>query len=591
MIRRNKSKAAKVTKEAFREFLSIFRFLRPYRWAYFLGTLFLVLSSGATLAFPTIMGQLMDVTDQQVLNQNALLLMVIFLANAVFSFFRVYLFDYGAQHGLADIRKTAYAHMVRLPMHFFATRRIGELNSRIAADVSVLQTTFTVNLAELGRQIATIIGGIVLISLISGKLTLFMLAVVPVIMVAAVVFGWFIRRLSSNTQDLLADTNTIVDETLQSIASVKSFTNELFETGRYQEKMQEVVRVALKGSRFRALFISFVVFAGFGGIVLVVWYGLMLKNAGELSFGDLTSFILYTGFLGGAIAGLANLYTEVSKAVGATETLLDILKEPTDDLPATAAELAPALVLKGQIEFRNLSFYYPSRTDIEVLKGIHLNILPGERVALVGPSGSGKSTLSNLLLRFYDPTGGQLLVDGKAINEYDLHRYREHIAIVPQEVLLFGGTIRENIGYGKQGASEEEIVAAAEKANAMEFIKDFPEGFDTVVGERGVQLSGGQRQRIAIARAVLNDPTILILDEATSSLDSESEKHVQIALDQVMEGRTSLVIAHRLSTIRNADKIVVLEKGLIRESGKHEELMAREDGLYQKLSQLQLEQA
>lgn len=533
----------------------------------------------------------MDESSNDELNNYALLLIGIFFVSSIFSFFRVYLFDYGAQNGLANLRQTAYSRMVRLPMNFFSTRRVGELNSRIAADVSILQTTFTVTMAEMARQVVTIIGGIVLISTISSKLTLFMLAIVPVIMIAAVVFGWFIRNLSRNTQDLLADTNTIVDETLQGIASVKSFTNELFESRRYHEKMREVVKVALKGSRWRSLFIAFVMFAGFSAIVSVVWYGLVLKNQGELEFGDLTAFIIYTGFLGGAFAGMANLYTEISKAVGATETLLEIINEPIEKLPESESDLAPNLDLKGHIQYKDLTFHYPSRPDIEVLKGVNLEIKPGERVALVGPSGSGKSTLASLLLRFYERTNGQLTVDGKEIEQFDLHRFREHIAIVPQEVLLFGGTIRENIGYGKQGASEAEIIAAAKKANALEFIQAFPEGLETIVGERGVQLSGGQRQRIAIARAVLKDPAILILDEATSSLDSESERQVQIALDQVMEGRTSLVIAHRLSTIRKADKIVVLENGVIRESGSHDELMSREDGLYQKLSQLQLEQA
>jgi ABC-type multidrug transport system fused ATPase/permease subunit len=467
-------------------------------------------------------------------------------------------------------------------MNFFSKRRVGELNSRIAADISMLQETFTTDLAEFFRQVIIIVGGIVFLSLTSVKLTLFMLAIIPAMMLAAVFFGRYIKRFSKQVQESIAESNTIIEETLQGIQNVKAFTNEFFEIGRYTKKTNEVMNIAKKGGKYRGAFASFIIFCLFGSIVAVIWYGVLMINAGELSIGQLFTFILYSVFIGASVGGMADIYAKIQKAVGATEHLLDILDEPSEQIVDSATQDS----VKGHILFQDLSFAYPSRPDIKVLKNLNLEIKEGQNIALVGPSGAGKTTLASILFGFYKINEGKILIDQKSIEDYDLHFLRKQIAIVPQDILLFGGTIKENIAYGKLGATDQEIEEAARKANAIDFIKDFPEQMETLVGERGIQLSGGQRQRIAIARALLKNPRILILDEATSALDSESEKLVQEAMDELMKGRTSLVIAHRLSTIKNSDCILVVENGQIIEQGTHQEL-DKNGGLYSQLSEMQ----
>jgi ABC-type multidrug transport system fused ATPase/permease subunit len=537
-----------------------------------------------------LIGDLLDAATNSTLekiNRLGTILIAVFLVNAVFSYFRIYLFAVVTQKTLALLRQTTYNHLIKLPMSFFSSRRVGELNSRISADISLLQETFTTTLAQFVRQVITIVGGIALLTFISPRLTVFMLALIPVVAVVARIFGTFIRKLSKQAQNIVAESNTIVEETLQAIASVKAFANEAFEIFRYKKKTDEVIRVSLKGAKWRGLFVSFIMFALFGSIIGVIWYGVYLINQGAgLSTGDLLKFVLYSVFIGGSISGVADLYSDIQKSIGATENLLDILDEDTE--PLSLKEKDGRDAFSGSVSFRQVSFSYPSRKDVTVLKDITFEAERGEQVALVGPSGAGKSTISALLLRFYDPSGGQIMIDGKDAREYDLTVLRGNMAIVPQEVLLFGGTIRENIEYGQPGATEEEILLAAEQANAMEFIGKFPERLETLVGERGVQLSGGQRQRIAIARAILKNPAILILDEATSSLDSENERLVQEALEKLMEGRTSFVIAHRLSTIHKADKIIVIDQGEVREMGTHEELLANADGIYHQLTKLQI---
>jgi ABC-type multidrug transport system fused ATPase/permease subunit len=412
-----------------------------------------------------------------------------------------------------------------------------------------------------------------------------MLSVFPVLVVLAVIFGKAIRKVARDAQDELAESNTVVEETLQAIASVKAYTNEWYEAQRYKARIGGVVKLALKGAVYRGAFASFIIFALLGSIVAVIWYGSTLVSEGELTIGSLTSFILYSTFVGAAMGSFAELYAQVQKALGATERVFEILNETTEEV--AMERLKAPLTLKGDIEFKSVQFRYASRPEITVLRDLSFRILPGEKMAVVGPSGAGKSTLVSLVQAFYQAEAGELLVDGQPLNSYDLSAYRANLAVVPQDVVLFGGTIYENIAYGKPGASEEEVQLAAEKANAWSFISDFPEKLQTLVGERGVKLSGGQRQRIAIARAVLRNPAILILDEATSSLDSESERLVQEALNALMVGRTSIVIAHRLSTIRDADKILVLDKGAAVEFGTHEELMQLEGGLYRNLKLLQ----
>ena len=413
-----------------------------------------------------------------------------------------------------------------------------------------------------------------------------MLALVPVVIVIAIIFGKKIKGLSKEAQDKIADSNVIVEETLQGIATVKAFVNETFEYLRYKRKTDDVIAISLKAAIWRGAFASFIIFCLFGSIVAVIWYGVILVQEGQLSVGDLFTFILYSVFVGASLGGIADLYSQLQKAIGATENLLEILDEEQESSKDTEKE--DSKVQLGTVAFENVSFAYPSRSDVSVLNGLNFNVGSGQQVALVGPSGAGKTTITALLLKFYNITSGSIKVDGKNIDDYKLNQLRSSMAIVPQDVVLFGGTIYENILYGDPDATKEQVRAAAKKANALEFIEEFPEQFETLVGERGVQLSGGQRQRIAIARAILKNPKILILDEATSALDSKSENLVQEALDDLMKGRTSIVIAHRLSTIKKADKIVVLKEGSVAESGTHDELIVKEDGLYRDLKTLQV---
>jgi ATP-binding cassette subfamily B protein len=419
-----------------------------------------------------------------------------------------------------------------------------------------------------------------------------MLGTVPLMIAAAVFFGRRLRRYSRETQDQLAGTNTIVEETLQAIASVKAFANETFEIGRYERSNARVLKAALGAAKWRAVFVAFFILALFGGMVIVLWYGARLMGTGAITGGQLTRFVLYTTFVAGAMGQAAELFSQVQKTVGATERVRELLREPAEiepGAPLPAGVNLPAR-LKGDVAFESASFRYPARPEITVLNDVTLAARPGERIALVGPSGAGKSTITALLLRFYDPESGRILIDGRDARTYPLSWLRGQMAIVPQDVLLFGGTIAENIVYGRPGADEAEIREAARLANAHDFIISFPEGYATLVGDRGIKLSGGQRQRIAIARAILKNPAILILDEATSSLDSESERLVQIALDRLMQGRTTFIIAHRLATIRTADRIAVIEAGRVVELGSHDELSAKVDGLYRRLSSLQFGQ-
>ena len=559
--------------------------------------LFLLLSTVTSMAFPGLAGKILDASDQggatseglfdlDNIDSIAFLLLLVFAFQAVFSFFRVYLFADVSEHMLADLRQSTYRHLIRLPMSFFAERRVGELNSRIASDISLLQETFTTTLAEFLRQSLTIVIGVVLLLFYSWELTLVMLASLPIMTLAAVAFGRYIKRLSRKAQDEIASSNTIIEETLSGIANVKAFANEWFEFGRYRDRTEKVRQVAMKGAVGRAGFSAFIIFALFGVIVLVIWYGVHLREDGVISTGELLSFILYSVFIGASVGGLADQLSKLQKAVGATEELMEILEE-SPELPEALSDPKEQLErFKGDIRFRGLHFAYP-QSEEEVLKGLDLHVNAGEQLAVVGPSGAGKSTIVSLVLRFYAPTSGNIEIDGTSFQEYPLSAYRDQFAIVPQDVLLFGGSVKENIRYGNPKASDEAVHLAAHKANAEAFIEGLNDGYDTLVGERGVKLSGGQRQRIAIARAILRDPAILILDEATSSLDSVSEKLVQEALDELMIGRTSLVIAHRLSTVQKADRILVLDQGEMVELGTHQELLAKENGLYRELSRSQ----
>jgi ABC-type multidrug transport system fused ATPase/permease subunit len=486
---------------------------------------------------------------------------------------------------LASLRQSTYNHIIKLPMHFFSRRRVGELNSRISADISLLQDSLVSILSDLIYQLIIIVGGIALLMNTSLKLTLFMLLILPPVVLFAFFFGRFIRRYSKIAQAQVAESNTIVEETLQGIQNVKAFANEHFEMDRYRVKTNEVAKTGIKGGKYRAYF-SFIMLVFYGAMGLVIWKGAALIASGHLQPGQLLSFVIYSGFIAGNIAHMAGVFTSLQKTLGATENLLELFNEKPEQI-IEIREIPQNEVLHGEITFQNVSFEYPTRENQPVLQDVSFAVKPGQQLALVGPSGAGKSTLFSLLFRFYEPNSGNIYFDGNDSRNVSLSALRSQMSMVPQDVFLFGGTILENIAYGKPNATKDEIMHAAKQANAWEFIQQFPEELETIVGERGVQLSGGQRQRIAIARAVLKNPKILILDEATSSLDSESERLVQDALDKLMTGRTSIIIAHRLSTIRQADKIVVLDKGRIVEEGSHEELLLISNGLYRNLSELQ----
>jgi len=572
-----------------KELLKLYRFLKPYRWIFALGMSFLLISSGASLLFPKYLGNMVDIANKgrmiSEISRTGLILLAIVVVQAVFSYLRTRIFVFVTEKTLASIRQHIYNHLIKLPMSFFAERRVGELNSRISSDISILQHSITETLADLLSQILIITGGISLMMISSFKLTIFMLAIVPAMALFAFFFGRAIRRYSKKAQSYVAESNTIVEETLQGIQNVKAFTNELFEIKRYREKTDEVAKAGIKGGKYQAA-VSFVMLGFFVAMGLVIWRGALLIARGEMEAGQLFSFVIYSGFIAGNIAGMASVYTRLQRTIGAAEKLLLLLDEPAEEIDEVYVP-DPAFLLNGKIFFDHVDFRYPSREEITVLKNVNFSIDSGQEVAIVGPSGAGKSTLVSLLLKFYEPTSGKILFDDRDSRSFPITSVRKQMAIVMQDVFLFGGTIRENIAYGKPDANEQEIIDAANQANAWDFIQTFPDKLNTIVGERGIQLSGGQRQRIAIARAVLKNPKILILDEATSFLDSESERLVQEALEKLMQGRTSVVIAHRLATVRKADKIIVLESGRIVEQGTHEELISNDNGLYKTLTELQ----
>ena len=594
-----------LNRETLREAFALARYVRPYRVRFCSGLATLFLSASLGLAFPLLAGSLIDAAmnpggvqlgwlGSPSLNQVALLLAVSVGFQALASFNSALAFNRVGQSALADLRRDCYGRLISLPMGFFAQRRVGELTSRITTDVAQIEGALIDALPQMCRQSAFLLGGLTMISLTSGQLTAVMLGTLPLLFGAAVFFGRRLRRFSRETQDQLAATNTIVEETLQAIASVKAFANEAFELGRYDRANSRVLAAALSAAWWRAVFVAFFIVALFGGIVIVLWFGAGLLQSGGITPGQLTRFVLYTTFVAGAMGQSAELFSQIQKTVGATQRVRELLREPAEAsvgaAPATAAALPLPARLHGEVTFDAVSFRYPSRPDVAVLHSVSLRARAGERIALVGPSGAGKSTLTALLLRFYVPDSGRLLIDDRDARDYPLAWLRGQMAIVPQDVLLFGGTIAENIVYGRPGADDAAVREAARLANAHDFIAAFPDGYATLVGDRGIQLSGGQRQRIAIARAILKNPAILILDEATSSLDSESERLVQIALERLMQGRTTFIVAHRLATIRTADRIAVLDAGRIVELGTHDELSAKSDGLYRRLSSLQFGQ-
>ncbi len=565
-------------------------FIRPYRRHFAIALVGVVVASGLGLVFPRITGSLVDTAlaestlqDLSRIDGIALLLLGIFAAQAAFSYLRIYYLAAMGEGIVADLRQAVYRHIMTLPVKFFDERKTGEITSRLTSDVAVVQGVTSASLASAISQAITLIGGIALMFLTNITLSVVVLSFLPVTIIAAASFGRRLRRISRRYQDKIAAANAAAEEAISAVRVVKWFTAEETEIGRYGRKVQESYAVALRRAKLQALFNPFVQLVGFGTLAVVMWVGGRQVLAGDLTAGELVTFLLYTLTVAGAIGAFTGLYGQLQTALGASQRIFELLGERSDiEDPATPVTLER---VEGRIGFEEVGFRYSDR-DVDVLVSINLEIAPGEVVALVGPSGAGKSTIVQLIPRFFDPTSGRILIDGIDLRDLRLRDLRSYMAAVPQETQLFSGTIMENLLLGKPEANPDEVRAAAVAANAHDFIEGFPSGYDTIVGERGVKLSGGQRQRVAIARALLNDPRILILDEATSSLDSESEAVVQEALDRLMEGRTTLVIAHRLSTVRNADRLAVIDEGRIVQEGNHEELLAA-GGLYADLYHLQ----
>ncbi|NNF62858.1 MAG: ATP-binding cassette domain-containing protein [Acidimicrobiia bacterium] len=582
--------SGKIAKGDLRQMRRLIAFIKPYRRQMIYAVIGIVIAAGLGLVFPRILGNLVDSAlspatpgDTTALDRLALLLIGVFAAQALFTAIRVYYLSAVGEGVVADLRTAVYRHLMTLSVRFFDSRKTGEITSRLTSDVSVVQATVSIAVAQAISQVVTLVGGVTLMFITSITLTAYVLSFVPIAIITATWFGRRLRRISTGFQDLVAEANAAAEESISAVRVVKWFSAEKFQVARYSEAVGRSYAIALKRARIRAFFTPIVTFVAFATLAVILWLGGRQVLAGDLSVGDLVSFLVYTLTVAGAIGTFSGLYGQLQEALGSTQRIFELLDEKNDLPQATSPKRMPRV--SGHVRFNDVTFRYSDR-DVEVLRRISLDVRPGEVTAIVGPSGAGKSTMVQMLPRFYDPTGGFVEIDGHDIREVNLADLRSHMAAVPQEVQLFSGTITENLRVGDPKASTTDLVDAATAANAHEFIISFPDGYETLVGERGVKLSGGQRQRLAIARALLKDPRILILDEATSSLDSESEALVQEALDALMKGRTTFVIAHRLSTVRNADRIIVLDGGAVVEEGTHDELIAA-NGLYADLASRQ----
>ena len=582
--------AADTSRRPSRSDLSQFRrllsFVKPYRGHLAVASIGVLVASALGLVFPRIMGALVDsalvagtADDTSDLDRIALFLLVVFALQASFNFVRIYFLTAMGEGVVADLRRDVYAHLMTLPVKFFDTRKTGEITSRLTSDVTVVQTTVSTSLAQAVSQGITLVGGVVLLFVISATLSLTVLSFLPFAIIAAAVFGRRLRRVSTEYQDKIAEASAHAEEAISAVRVVKWFSAERDQIARYKTAVDESYKVALRRARLRAFFTPVVSFIAFGTLAVVLWVGGRKVLEGSLTAGELVTFLLYTLTVAGAIGSFTGLYGQLQVALGSTRRIFELLDEASDlkepDHPVQLGSVA------GRITFEGVDFRYSDR-DVQVLTSVDLDVQPGEVVALVGPSGAGKTTLVQLIPRFYDANAGTVLIDGIDVRDVMLADLRAHMAAVPQETQLFSGTISENLLVGKPEATSQELQAAAAAANAHEFIHAFPDGYETIVGEKGIKLSGGQRQRVAIARALLKDPRVLILDEATSSLDSESESLVQEALEKLMEGRTTFVIAHRLSTVRNADRLLVIDDGAVVQEGTHESLIAG-GGLYAEL--------
>ena len=537
-------------------------------------------------------GGISKAPDTSTLTEVAYWFIYLFIVQAVFSFLRISIYVRVTEDMTLGLRKDLFRSVTGQSLNFFGQNRTGEIISRFSADIAQIQDTFTTNIAMFIRQILIMIGGLILIFTTSTHLAFYMLLSIPPIIVIALFFGKFIRKVSKEVQDITATNNSIVEESVSGIVNVKAFTNENFEFNRFSTNAEFLKKESIKRGYWRGAFSSFIIVCMFGAIVWLIFMGLGMVQEGTIAIGQLFNFMLLTAFVGSSIGGMAEQFVQIQKTLGAIERVLDLIDTP-GEAELSAHQLPQnkpsKRLFESELIFSDVKFAYPSRPEIDVLKGISFALKPGNTVAIVGPSGSGKSTIAALLYQFYQPTSGQITLGDTPVQQEWLPVYRSHFALVPQEVILFGGSIYDNILYGNPDATEAQVKEAAKEAFADEFIDSFPEKYQTLVGDRGMKLSGGQKQRIAIARAILRNPDILILDEATSALDSESEEKVQIALNKLMKNRTSVVIAHRLSTIRNADQIMVLKHGQIIEQGNHQELIKLPNGIYKTMVDRQME--
>lgn len=559
--------------------------LGPYRGRLAAAFVCLVIAAAAGLVFPLVLQYLLDAAfelkDRAVLDRIAVVLLGVFAVQGLMNFAQVYLLSSTTERVVATLRQDTFAHLIRLSPAFFTERRTGELTSRLSSDLALLQSLLSTWVSELSRQTLFLVGGVLLLSITNPTLTLTTLAVVPLVVGAAIVFGRALRAASTGVQDRIAEAMGTADEAFGAIRTVQSFTREAQETARFAGLLDGVVTAAIRRARMRASFFGMVGFVAFAAVVAVMWQGGAQVLAGRLTAGALVSFLLLALIVAAAVGSLASLFGNFQEAIGATTRVFELLDvRPSVSEPAVPVRLAQPV--RGAVAFEQVAFRYADDLPT-VVDELSLTLAPGEVVALVGRSGAGKTTIANLLPRFWDVSSGRITLDGHDIRDLPLEVLRGAIGIVPQEPVLFSGTIRENIAYARPGAADADLRAAARAAHAVEFIERLPDGWDTRVGERGVKLSGGQRQRIAIARVFLKDPAIVILDEATSNLDAESERFIEEALERLLQGRTTLIIAHRLSTVRRADRVVVLDHGRVAEVGSHRELVAREGGLYARL--------
>lgn len=564
--------------------------VRPYRGGLALAVVALLLSAAIGLAFPQVVRYLLDAAflrqDRALLDRIALLLIGLFVIQAFLNYVQTYYLSATGERAVAGLRRELFDKLLTMPPGFFAERRTGELTSRLTADIGLLQSVMSHQIAEFSRQLLALVGGVVLLTLMQPRLTFTAIGVVPLVVGSGFYFGRRLKRMTTGVQDRVAEATAVAEEALSQIRTVQSFVQEPVERERYGARVLASVKAALVRAEVRGLFFGILTFTTFGGIVIVLWQGGLLVLDGKLSPGALVSFLLYTVFIAAAIGALASFFSSYQEAVGAAERVFELLEtvSPIADPPVPRELPRP---VRGAVALERVSFrYLADPTAPWTLREIGLSVRPGEVVALVGPSGAGKTTLVSLLPRFWDVAEGRVLLDGVDIRDLRLADLRGAIGIVPQEPALFSGTVRENIAYARPGATVAEVEAAARAAHAQEFVERLPQGYDTLVGERGVKLSGGQRQRIAIARALLKNPAVLVLDEATSSLDNESERLIEDAMERLLVGRTTLIIAHRLSTVRRADRLIVMDHGRIVEEGSHTALLAR-GGLYARLYQHQ----